>query len=1271
MATADANDGGGFAGSQEPTWFFWAMDNGTTASSLLTWQATGCIHTTNTYNVWWTGNPSSGPNIPYSWLSVTNTDASTLLTEAEGFENDCGGSCTYESSGPFLSSCWVNSDDNFDSRASAGSINFLLDPPCTWNQYTIHRGDYYAKLEIYWDYISIDAGTIDGNQSVCIGGDPSILNSLSLGTPGISSFATYQWQESIGCTGTYTNITGATSASYDPPAGITQNTCYQRLVITNCGNIASNSITVSLETPSTDPSSVLANPITICGSGTVDLSVIGGGLGTGASWQWYNGDPNAGGISIGNGNPLNNINISSTTNFFVRAEGNCDSSNTANQLVIVELASIAPTSITSTFNPICLGDIIDLTANGGTLGTNAIYAWYNVNPTTNSTSPIYTSSTVNYQGITPTSTTTYYVRAEGCDTSITASITINVETLSQDPTSISSTFATVCAGDPVNLNIQGGSLGTGASWVWYSGACGAGASIGSGNQITVNPTLQTTYYARAEGSCNTTNCANVTININDSSSSANTIIPSVSNICPGGLSLLSISGGTLGTGAVWQWYENSCGGISVGSGSSINVSPATTTTYFLRAEGVCNTTNCISTTITVNQLSIEPTSINTSANNICPGTSINLDAIGGTLGTGATYEWYSGSCGGLYIGSGASISVSPTSTTNYYVRAEGTCNNTICASITISVEQTSIIPTNISATNINICPGGSTTIDVSGGFLAPNDDYYWYSGSCGTGVFIGNGSQITVSPNINTTYYVRIEGPCGNTSCLDITITLNTISNSANSITASSTSICPGQNSVLTISGGALGTGASWQWYSGSCGGNPVGSGISVSVSPLTTSTYYVRAEGTCGNTSCVPVTINVGVGVSAPSSANVITNNICPSDTTSIYVIGAVLPIGYTYVWYTGACGAVPIGVGDTLEVSPNVTETYYVRAVGTCGATSCQQIDVIVLNGNVAPSGVSSNNNNFCIGDSATLSVTGGSLVSGASWQWYENSCGGVSIGSGSSITVSPSTSTVYYVRAEGGACGNTACESIFISIQQVIVHMNPFDTLCGTGFAFTLNNGEPLGGTYSGNGVINGIFYPSIVGDGTHNITYTYSNSNGCSDTSSRNLIIIPSNLAGTLDIIQQPCAEGGVTLYANISGGNGFLSFLWNDGAIENPREYVQEGTYSIMIRDSKNCILELGDIEVTEEMDCFEIPNTITPNSDGKNETWNLDFSSYNNLNLEIYSRWGRLVWSSSELIIHWGGIDMTGKALPSGTYYYILNLDNGNKSQTGPIIILK
>lgn len=83
--------------------------------------------------------------------------------------------------------------------------------------------------------------------------------------------------------------------------------------------------------------------------------------------------------------------------------------------------------------------------------------------------------------------------------------------------------------------------------------------------------------------------------------------------------------------------------------------------------------------------SVIPTSAKASLMKICPGKQVTLSITGGTLGSGASWKWYSGSCGGTAVGTGASIVVSPTTTTTYYVRAEGDCNTTGCRSVKVTI----------------------------------------------------------------------------------------------------------------------------------------------------------------------------------------------------------------------------------------------------------------------------------------------------------------------------------------------------------------------------------------------------------------------------------------------------------------------------------------------------------------------------------------------------------------------------------------------------------
>ena len=73
------------------------------------------------------------------------------------------------------------------------------------------------------------------------------------------------------------------------------------------------------------------------------------------------------------------------------------------------------------------------------------------------------------------------------------------------------------------------------------------------------------------------------------------------------------------------------------------------------------------------------------------------------------------------------------------------------------------------------------------------------------------------------------------------------------------TSLCPGDAVTLSISSGQLNAAAQWQWFVGGCGAFPVGTGTSLFVQPLRTTTYYVRGEGNCiAPGPCASITVRV-----------------------------------------------------------------------------------------------------------------------------------------------------------------------------------------------------------------------------------------------------------------------------------------------------------------------------------------------------------------------------------------------------------------------------
>ncbi|MBC7936965.1 MAG: T9SS type A sorting domain-containing protein [Rhizobacter sp.] len=81
--------------------------------------------------------------------------------------------------------------------------------------------------------------------------------------------------------------------------------------------------------------------------------------------------------------------------------------------------------------------------------------------------------------------------------------------------------------------------------------------------------------------------------------------------------------------------------------------------------------------------------------------------------------------------------------------------------------------------------------------------------------------------------------------------------------TRNKNNVCPLIQVSLSVTGGLLGDGAQWVWYAGSCSGTPVGTGAIINVAaPFATTTYYVRAEGTCNITTCESVTIFIACNI-------------------------------------------------------------------------------------------------------------------------------------------------------------------------------------------------------------------------------------------------------------------------------------------------------------------------------------------------------------------------------------------------------------------------
>ena len=262
-----------------------------------------------------------------------------------------------------------------------------------------------------------------------------------------------------------------------------------------------------------------------------------------------------------------------------------------------------------------------------------------------------------------------------------------------------------------------------------------------------------------------------------------------------------------------------------------------------------------------------------------------------------------------------------------------------------------------------------------------------------------------------------------------------------------------------------------------SCGNGIVSSNFSLTVNPLPIAAgVIIGADTVCEG--------QMAIVYSVPSVANASSYNW-------------TVPAGASYVTNAG---------GDSITVDftngvmiGNIT----VEGINTCGV-GASAIFAVVVNYLPRVAGIISGTAVVCEGERGIVfSVSAIANASGYNWN----------LPAGATIAMGNNTNSIQVDFAIGAASGNISVYAINLcgvgSASNFAIAVNPLpivtlslnvDTLCLDEVGVALAGGLPVGGTYVGLGAINGHFYASLAGVGTHQIIYTYS-ANGCegADTS----------------------------------------------------------------------------------------------------------------------------------------------------------------------------
>lgn len=619
------------------------------------------------------------------------------------------------------------------------------------------------------------------------------------------------------------------------------------------GSCPSQPVQVTVTVNPTPAASISGNT-NICQGQSTTLTASGGG-----TYLWSNG------VS----GPTNIVNPTNNTTYTVTVTNSFNCTNTASALVTV---NPLPNASINGPNTVCQGDNVSLTASGGDT-----YLWN-------------TGSTQNPLNINPTTSATYSVTVTNSSTGCTATANHSI-TVNPNPVVAIAGDTIICEGYSTTLTASGGN-----SYAWSTGDNTA--------SINVTPPLGTSIYTvtvtNTSTGCYTVR--NVTVQV---VSAPNASISGNNAICPGQSTTLTASGGT-----TYLWSTGN-------ATASINVSPATTTTYTVSVyAGTCYSTASIQV-IVHTPPTISVTGQNVSCNNGNNGTATATVTAGNPP---YTYSWSNGQ---------NSSQISNLTAGTYSVTVTDGNGCTATGQTTITQPQAlsaTYIVSNISCYGEN---NGTATITPSGG-TAP----YTYTWS--------NGSSSATNSNLSVgSYAVTITDANG---CTHIVQNIN-VTQPASPLTTVIDSVrhasCYGENNGLIMVHGTGGTAPYQYAWSNNATTN--------SVAFLTAGTYRVTVTDANGCTDIDTVVINQPPAIVVHSQITDASCNYGKDGKIELEVTGGVAP--YTYLWSNNTTQSNNLNIGSgnyTVTVTDNTNCTYTSNFL-----VKASDIDCILIPELITPNG------------------------------------------------------------------------------------------------------------------------------------------------------------------------------------------------------------------------------------------------------------------------------------------------------------------------------
>jgi len=544
---------------------------------------------------------------------------------------------------------------------------------------------------------------------------------------------------------------------------------------------------------------------------------------------------------------------------------------------------------------------------------------------------------------------------------------------------------------------------------------------------------------------------------------------------------------------------------------------------------------------------------------------------------------------------------------------------------------------------------GSAEVVASGG-VGPYF-YQWSSGETGA-------QPSALCQGLN---YVTITDANGCLDTLEVDIetpdTIGTIGNG-------DTMICISNSTSIAASATGGTPPYNYIWHRNNLNGQVISTSQVTNVSPDTTTNYTVQVvddKGCIGDTDRVLIKVRPELGLILPD-----VDTICPYDTIDITVAGTGGDSIYTYAWGTGQ-------FGTTITNSPDEPRWYPITVTDACG-TPAYADSIWIQVGGYSPinASMSTEDDSICAGESVYLIASGRGGWKGPDQYVFD---WGHSTDQNPIQFVRPKTTTTYIATISDLCLSEpgTAMLTVHVgNVEQPRVDADPHE-ICGPSDVKVFLEEK-----------VDGSRYDWYFSDGSSFLMYPddtlsrYFDETGCYDVSlevttafgcvSRTdypclFDILPLPSANFTFDPEHPTNKNPFASVINTSlNADEWTWFIGGDTieSVETVYRYFDEhGSDSIVtlaVRSKEGCEDTLTRTIPFKMETLLYYPSSFTPNEDGLNDAFGIVGEAIGQVDflLEVYDRWGKVVFSSEDPTQHWDGKDGAGFYVPLGTYPFVL-----------------